>query len=206
MTQLVFGEVFLVALAAGMSPGPDFLVVMRNGLGFGLRAGLATALGIAFALTVHVTYTIAGFAVVLAHYPAVFAAIRVLGACYLAYLGVQAVRARAGAAVEETGREHGRKTFGTGVRDGFLCNLLNPKAPLFFLAVFGQFLSAATPAWARWTYGLEVVLAVGGWFVALSFIVDRRWFRASYARWSVWVDRAFGVLLLTCAARILADL
>jgi threonine/homoserine/homoserine lactone efflux protein len=50
------------------------------------------------------------------------------------------------------------------------------------------------------------VVAIGGWFVALSFIIDRRWFRTQYARWSVWIDRVFGVLLLGFGARILAAL
>ena len=202
----MFGEVFLVALAAGMSPGPDFFVVMRNSLGFGLKVGLATAMGIALALTVHVAYTIAGFAVVLAHYPSAFTAIRLLGAGYLVFLGVQALRSQSNGSAIEFSTERGTKTFGGGLRDGFLCNLLNPKAPLFFLAVFAQFLAATTASWAQWLCGLEAVLVIGGWFVALSFIIDRRWFRTFYVRRSTWIDRSFGALLLACAARIVADL
>ena len=203
---LYFGQVFLIALLADMSPGPDFVVVMRNSLGFGLKVGVASALGIALALVVHVAYTVGGFAFVLVHHPSALLAIRVLGAAYLAWLGLQALRAQGATLAVATSSGVGRKTFGAGVRDGFLCNLLNPKAPLFFLAVFGQFLGPSTPAWAQWVSGLEAIVAIGGWFVALSFIIDRRWFRDRYARWSVWIDRGFGVLLLGCGARILAAL
>jgi threonine/homoserine/homoserine lactone efflux protein len=89
---LYFGQVFLIALLAGMSPGPDFVVVMRNSLGFGLKVGVASALGIALALVVHVAYTVGGFAFILVHHPSALLAIRVLGAAYLAWLGLQASR------------------------------------------------------------------------------------------------------------------
>ena len=201
-----FGEVFLIALVAGMSPGPDFFVVMRNSLGFGLRVGVATALGVALALVVHVAYTVGGFAFVIVRHPEALLAIRVLGAAYLGWLGFQALRARSASLDVAAAASSLGKTFRGGIRDGLLCNLLNPKAPLFFLAVFGQFLGASTPLWAQWVYGIEAVVAIGGWFVALSFIINRQWFRTQYARWSVWIDRAFGVLLLGFGARILAAL
>jgi RhtB (resistance to homoserine/threonine) family protein len=201
-----FGEVFLIALVAGMSPGPDFFVVMRNSLGFGLRVGVATALGVALALVVHVAYTVGGFAFVIVRHPEALLAIRVLGAAYLGWLGVKALRARSDSLDVAAAASSGGKAFGGGIRDGLLCNLLNPKAPLFFLAVFGQFLGASTPLWAQCVYGIEAVVAIGGWFVALSFIIDRPWFRTQYARWSVWIDRVFGVLLLGFGARILAAL
>lgn len=57
----MFIEVFLVGILAGMSPGSDFFVVMRNSLGYSRKAGVATALGIGLALTIHVSYTIWGF-------------------------------------------------------------------------------------------------------------------------------------------------
>lgn len=56
----MFIEVMIVALLAGMSPGPDFFLVTKNSLGYGRKIGVASALGISFALMIHVTYTILG--------------------------------------------------------------------------------------------------------------------------------------------------
>jgi threonine/homoserine/homoserine lactone efflux protein len=80
-------EVFLVGLLAGMSPGPDFFVVLRNSLRFGRHIGVATAIGIGSALMIHITYTVLGFAFLLHQHPALFRLVQGLGALYLFWLG-----------------------------------------------------------------------------------------------------------------------
>jgi threonine/homoserine/homoserine lactone efflux protein len=87
-------EVFIVGLLVGIAPGPDFVVVMKNSLGYGRSAGRATALGIASALVIHVSYTILGFAFILQHYPTLFHLIQLAGAGYLVWLGWHALRSR----------------------------------------------------------------------------------------------------------------
>lgn len=200
----MFLQVFLVGLLAGISPGPDFVVVMRNSLGFGARVGAATALGISMALILHVSYAILGFALLLASYPAVYHFIQVLGAAYLAWLGYGALKAGAADSTVNApllAAQAGHSVW-QGIRDGFFCNVLNPKAPLFFLSIFSQFITPATPEWVRWIYGLEVVVAVGGWFAFLSYVIDSERFRLTYSRYEVWVNRLLGVILLYFALRI----
>jgi RhtB (resistance to homoserine/threonine) family protein len=205
----MYFEVFLVGLLAGISPGPDFVVVLKNSLGFGRRAGKATAFGIAAALIFHVSYTVLGFALILHKLPGLFRFIQVLGATYLIWLGWNGLRSRGSDLKEDNGVTGeaflGDKNFGEGFRDGFLCNLLNPKAPLFFLSIFAQFLTAGTPGWVRWIYGLETIMAVGGWFILLSFIITSLRFRRVYGRYRHWFDRALGLVLLFFAIRILGS-
>jgi RhtB (resistance to homoserine/threonine) family protein len=202
-------EVFLVGLLAGISPGPDFVVVLKNSLGFGRRAGKATAFGIAAALIFHVSYTVLGFAIILHKLPGLFRFIQVLGAIYLIWLGWSGLRSRAVALKEDSDGPgeilSGDKSFAESFRDGFLCNLLNPKAPLFFLSIFAQFLTAGTPGWVRWIYGLETIMAVGGWFILLSFIITSLSFRRIYGRYRHWFDRILGAVLLFFAIRILGS-
>jgi threonine/homoserine/homoserine lactone efflux protein len=62
-------EVFIVGILAALSPGPDFVVVTKNSLGIGRKFGIATALGIASALIVHITYTVLGFTIILEKSP-----------------------------------------------------------------------------------------------------------------------------------------
>lgn len=205
----MYVEVFLVGLLAAISPGPDFVVVMKNSLNYGARAGVATALGISTALVIHVTYTILGFALILQKYPAVFQIIQLLGALYLMWLGLNAIRPQPGGAVETIADSSGvneGKQFGAGFRDGFLCNALNPKAALFFLSIFSQFLTPETPEWVRWIYGLENVAAVGLWFMFLAHVIALERFQRFYRNYVQWFNFLLGSALLYFAGRIIISL
>ncbi len=199
-------QVFIVGLLAGISPGPDFFIVMKNGLGFGRRAGIASALGIGTALAVHASYTILGIALVLQRYPVAFKTVQVAGAAYLAYLGIRTIAstfARGNAEISgEEAKRLGSKGFSSGFRDGFLCNILNPKAFLFFLSIFTQFMTPGTPHWTEWIYGLEVVVSIGGWFVLLAAMISTPFFLSAYSRCRKWFERVFGIVLIFFAAKI----
>jgi RhtB (resistance to homoserine/threonine) family protein len=139
-TQVV---AFAAAIGLGaMSPGPDFAVVVRQAVTSGRRAGLATAAGVAVGILVWVLAATTGVAALLAASAVAFTVVKVIGAGYLLYLGVRALRAaarRAGATAEPaTGRA---PTTGVAAfRSGLLCNVLNPKAAVFFVALMPQFL------------------------------------------------------------------
>jgi RhtB (resistance to homoserine/threonine) family protein len=188
-----------------MSPGPDLFIVMKNSLGYGKKIGIASAIGIAAALFIHVSYTIFGLALILQQYICVFNMIQISGACYLAYLGIQAMISTFSDKeinIECSEIIYDSKTFSQGFKNGFLCNILNPKAFLFFLSIFSQFITSSTPSWVAWTYGLEVVVAMGGWFVVLSVIISSRFFSQIYNKCRKWIDRLFGALLLYFAYKI----
>lgn len=204
----MFAQVFLVGLLSGISPGPDFAVVMRNSLCNGRKTGMASALGIGTALGIHVTYTVLGFAVVLQHSPVLFRLIQLLGAAYLIWLGQRAFRTKKSNHGLDGVVCHpvGDRSFRVGFRDGFICNILNPKAALFFLSIFSQFLTPETPAWVQWVYGAEIMVAVGGWFVLLSIMISSRRFRDLYGAYSYWIDRALGTILLFFGLRIVVGL
>lgn len=201
----MFLEVFLIGILAGISPGPDFFVVMKNSLENGKRVGIASALGVGSALFLHASYTILGLALVIQTYVYIFKFIQILGACYLAYLGIQAIISTFSGKdmeFEYAKTRHEDKTFFQGFNNGFLCNILNPKAFLFFLSIFSQFISPTTPHWMAWVYGLEVVVAVAGWFVFLSIVVSTNRFQQIYNKSRKLVDRFFGGILLYFAYKI----
>lgn len=204
---MLFVEVFIVGILAALSPGPDFFVVMKNSLGFGCRIGIATALGVAFALVIHITYTVLGFTYIMEKVPSIFTAIKLVGSLYLAWLGWQAIRSmpQHGHSQANHQKANGNKTFRQGFREGFFCNVLNPKAALFFLSVFSQFISVDTGNWVRWVYGSEIVVAVGSWFVLLSVIISYRKFRDFYDRYNYWFDRCLGSILLYFAVVIVVS-
>jgi RhtB (resistance to homoserine/threonine) family protein len=200
----MFIEIFLIGILSGLSPGPDFFLVMKNSLGFGRRIGIATALGVASALFFHVTYTVLGFTYIIEKIPSVFIAIKIAGALYLLWLGFHAIRsAKQNKEQEKQGLKiNENKNVKQGFREGFICNVLNPKAALFFLSIFSQFISADTASWVRWAYGTEIVIAVGLWFIFISTVISYQKFRHYYERYSHWFDRCLGAILIYFAVFI----
>ncbi|GGU96452.1 lysine transporter LysE [Streptomyces albospinus] len=173
-------------VAAGMVtlPGADFAVVVRNALD-SRRAGVATAVGVAGGLLVHTALAAAGLAAVLVAVPALFGAVQLLGGAYLLYLGIRALtavlrRPAAPAAVPPAvpaavlaGPAPGPGALRM-LRQGFLTNALNPKAPVLFLSLLPQFVPAGAPALPRTLLLAAMVVAMAlVWFPAVALLVDR---------------------------------
>ena len=205
----MFLEVFVIGILTGMSPGPDFLMVMRNSLTHGKNIGIATAGGIGAALIFHATYTVLGLTLVIQSYIWLFEILQVLGAAYLAYLGIGGIRslfqAQKLAITTETEPPVEPKNLWQGFKNGFLCNLLNPKAFLFFLGIFSQLFSPDTAKWIEWIYAFEIVLATSLWFVFLSVFISIDFFRRIYERTQKAIDGIFGGILMYFSYRIVKD-
>ncbi|MGW4839017.1 LysE family translocator [Streptomyces globisporus] len=183
-------------VAAGMValPGADFTVVVRNALA-SRTAGLASAFGVAGGLLVHTALAVAGLAAVLVTMPVLFRTVQLLGGAYVLYLGLSALYAlRRRPAQDASGTPSGTpsgapdgeperpapREFGRALRQGFLTNALNPKAPVLFLSLLPQFVPDGRPPLPRTLLlaALVVVLALI-WFPAVALLVDRlgRWLR-----------------------------
>jgi threonine/homoserine/homoserine lactone efflux protein len=153
---------FVVAgLVLNLTPGPDLLYITARSLGQGWRGGAASACGIAAGCIVHTAAAVLGISVLLRASPLAYDALRLLGAAYLIYLGVQALRTKAGAnGIAELPPTPLSRVFW----QGFATNVLNPKVALFFLAFLPQF---ADPA--RGAFELQVVV------LGLIFIANGLW-------------------------------
>ncbi|WP_329164944.1 LysE family translocator [Streptomyces sp. NBC_01717] len=181
-----------IGVAAGMValPGADFTVVVRNALASRV-AGVATALGVAGGLLVHTALAVAGLAAVLVTVPALFRTVQILGGAYVLYLGISALHAARrrttdGGSDADSGSDAGRagRPSVTGarraLRQGFLTNALNPKAPVLFLSLLPQFVPDGQPPVPRTLLlATVVVLLALIWFPAVALLVDRlgRWLR-----------------------------
>ena len=120
----------LVAAVVIVSPGPDFALTVHNTVARGRRAGMATSLGVVSGQLLWGVATAAGLAALLVASRPAFTALRFVGAAYLIWLGVQALRGRSHAAP---------KRRGSGFRQGFLSNAGNPKMAIFFTSLLPQF-------------------------------------------------------------------
>ena len=149
VTWATYGTFVVFAAVVVIAPGPDFAVVVRNSLARGRAAGFFTSLGVVVSCLVQGTLAAFGVGVVIARSQPLFLAIRWAGVAYLCYLGVQALlSARRGTAVA-AGRHapaRPRAQRLAALRQGFLCNITNPKVLAFYLSVLPQFLGhAGTP-------------------------------------------------------------
>jgi threonine/homoserine/homoserine lactone efflux protein len=184
-----------------LSPGPDFLIVVRNSVGHARGHAMATVAGIAVGLGVQTALIALGVGALPGQ---AIRAIALAGAAFLAWLGVRALLAPAPAGSETVLRSAGSQGR-SGFMEGLVCNLTNPKAFLFFVGVFAQFLRPSSPP--VWRIALPVVI-VGHGLVMWSLVVlalqsgpvARKLARAQH-----WLPRCFGLALLGFAALILFE-
>jgi threonine/homoserine/homoserine lactone efflux protein len=156
----------LVTIPVLLMPGPDLLLVLRNSAIGGRHGGAATAAGTVTGLLVHATGAALGLSALLAASAEAFTVVKLIGAGYLLYMGVQSLRAAAarahdvGAGPTGTAAEQlGRQAF----RQGLLTNVLNPKIAAFFLAFLPQFVTPATSATAQ-------TALLGAIFITMSVV------------------------------------
>jgi RhtB (resistance to homoserine/threonine) family protein len=201
-------EFLAIALAhalAVMSPGPDFALVLRQSLVLGRGPAVWAAVGIGSGILMHVGYSLLGVGLLVRTSDTLFLALKLGGAGYLAWLGYLSLRSRPREAMATTsGRPPVVKTMTVGAawRRGFLTNLLNPKATLFFIALFSLGINPATPRWVQAGYGLWMALATAAWFTLVAVVFARERVRSAFVRGGHWIDRAMGVVFLGFAASL----
>ncbi len=201
-----FAVLSVVHLLAAASPGPDFAYVTRQSLVHGRRAGLLASGGIALGLSIHIVYSAAGLAAVIAHSAHWMTAIKLIGGAYLLYLGIMGLRSRK-VTGPASGNGNGRDLPASAWRQvlgGFLCNAFNPKAPIYFLALFTVVLSPDLPAPTLIIYGAWIMLLQWLWFSLVALVFAHPRVRDRLFRVRHWIDRAFGIAMIALGIRVLA--
>lgn len=192
---------------ATISPGPDFVMTVRNSLVYSRRAGVFTAFGFGLGVLVHVAYTVLGIAALIAQSILVFNIIKFAGAAYLIYVGTQALRSRGmgQAAVQEAlTAETGQKTLSdkAALLSGFLTGVLNPKTSLFFLAIFSQIIRVDTPVAWLVTYGVTCSVIITIWFSSVAFALTQERVRGVFLKAGKWIDRTCGALMIALGIKV----
>ncbi|HKW59177.1 MAG TPA: LysE family translocator [Candidatus Dormibacteraeota bacterium] len=192
-----------VSLLLAVTPGPDMAVVTKNALAHGRRGVILTTSGIALALIVWVTATAVGLSALLRASGGVLLALKIVGAFYLAYLGVRALL--------ESRRRPGDLLAGAPpaapahavFRQGFLSAISNPKLGVFFVTFLPQFVLPGQAVLPR-LLELGVVFAVIGWtwMNVYGLFVTRLRKVITAPRVRQWMQRATGVVLLGFGARL----
>jgi threonine/homoserine/homoserine lactone efflux protein len=172
----------LVAFVLIAIPGPNVLFVISRSLMLGRAAGLGTAVGGQIGVYTQVVAVAFGVGALVERSVTLFALIKLAGAGYLIYLGVQAIRHRRSlqAALD---RAVERRSIARIVRDGFVVGVSNPKAIVFFVAVLPQFIDRSAG------HVPVQMLSLGAVFLAIAVLMDGSWaLAAGSAR--AWIARS----------------
>lgn len=181
--------------AATLTPGPAVLATMSVGLRSGALAGTWTGAGVATANIIWIALSVAGLSAVMAASPALFLALKWAGAAYLVYLGLRLLlrRSRAADAVAPGRPAPLRAAF----TRGFIVQITNPKAVIFFGALFPQFITPGHVSLAQYLI-LTVTLFAIEWLVLTGYgLVAAQGSRLKGgARWATVTEKTSGALMI----------
>lgn len=194
---------------AVVAPGPDFAVTIRQSVRFGRVVGLCTAIGIGAGISVHVLYTLLGVGALMHTTPWLLNVAKVVGGAYILYLGVSLLRSKPKTSIEgsDVGNDQAqRQTLPKAFMTGFLTNATNPKATLFFLAIFTTVISASTPLKVQALYGVWMCCVNALWFVIVALFFSSPRVRLLFMRMGHWFERTMGVILILFAGRLILSM
>jgi RhtB (resistance to homoserine/threonine) family protein len=158
--QLDLAPFLAISVLPILIPGPDTAVVTKNALIGGRRLGVAAAIGVSIGLVIWTTAAALGVAALLKASDVAFNALKIAGAVYLVWIGVQMLRARNTVAAP-SGQPAGRGHSIRAIRQGLLSDLGNPKIAVFFTSFLPQFVHGNGSAFGP-------LLLLGGIFAALT--------------------------------------
>jgi threonine/homoserine/homoserine lactone efflux protein len=170
------------AFALIVIPGPSVLFVISRGVALGRRAAVATVLGNAAGAYAQVVVVALGLGALIERSATLFTAVKLVGAAYVVYLGVQAIRhrERLASVIDAATAPRGRRRI---LREGFVVGVTNPKAAVFMAAVLPQFTDPA-----RGHVPIQL-LVLGLVFVAIALVSDSIWGLAAGSARS-WLGRS----------------
>jgi len=203
--ELVHGLLLVTGVhtLAAASPGPDFVLVSRQTLVNGKRAGLLCSLGISLGLSIHIIYSVLGLATVIASSADLLWLLKICGGGYLVYLGSKGLRAKPVAEKTTAAPVASHRSPLKYVGTGFVCNALNPKAPIYFVSLFTIVLSPAMPLFQLVIYGVWIMLIQLIWFSLVASLLAYPVINRLFQRAGHWIDRVLGGAMIALGIKVL---
>lgn len=202
-----FWEGFLIVgmvhLLAAMSPGPDFVLVTKESLTQGKRAGLLCALGISLGLSVHIIYSAFGLATIIAHSSDILFVIKIIGGSYLIYLGYKSITLRYENPTCNVSIT--RQSSLNIIKTGILCNVFNPKAPLYFVSLFTIVLSPKLPLYQLIIYGIWIMFIQFAWFSIIALTLSSQKIQKRFLAFNKYINYILGGAMIALGVKVLSS-
>jgi len=196
----IFITVAVAHFLALLSPGPDFVLVVKSAIKNEGKNAIGIALGIASANALYIGLCLVGVGSILAASVSVMIALKVIGGLFLIYLAVQALRARKSSyeqlnIADSATANSSKSTFLTEFLTGFMSGILNPKNLLFYLSLFTVVLTPEVGFAFKLGLGIWMTAVVFLWDVSIIFILSTRTMRSKFTKSAYYIDKVTGVLL-----------
>lgn len=194
-------SVATICILGAVSPGPSLAVVLRHTLMGGRTNGCIAAIAHSVGIGLYALLALSGLAILITASPEVFRVFQWAGAAYLVWLGIKGLMASAHGrnSIEKRGTTSG------AIRDGFLVAFLNPKIAVFLIALFSQVIGVDTSWPERFLYATTAWLIDMLWYLVVAWLFSNPRWLESLQRRAVWFERAFGLVLLALAARLVYE-
>ena len=195
-----------VATLLVISPGPNGFLIAKTVPLSGHRAGLANVAGFVAAFYVHGTLSIYGISILLVQSANAFFVFKILGATYLIWLGVKALRNAVSqnsvAHNSEPELQHEPVSTKGAFFEGFLTNTLNPKVSMFYLAAFPQFMTTDGSAFSAYSLVTAHAIVNVVWFSAMVFTLSKINSATNHPKFKIWLNSVTGVVFIGFGAKL----
>lgn len=198
---MIITPIHLLALA---TPGPDFVLVSQQTLSKGKKAGLMCSVGIVLGISIHLVYSALGLAVIIANSPTILWVIKISGGGFFIYLGLISFRTNSSEKLKQSPVNTATHSSLKSAGIGFLGNLLNPKAPLYFISLFTVVLSPDMPLRHLALYGAWMIVLELAWFSAVVTVLTLPKVNSKYRDFGPRIDRALGATLIVLGIIVIA--
>jgi len=191
------------AVLLNLAPGPDIAFILGQTVRGGRRSGFAAMFGIWTGAFGHVLMAAAGLSAVLATSAVAFSVVKWVGAAYLIWLGISALRAGSGSFISQSDKRGAR--FFQIFRQGVLVAVLNPKVAIFFLAFLPQFVVAgAGPVWAQlFLHGSLIIFVAAVIEPPLVLLGEKLTTKLRNSdRFGLWLNRSLGSIFIALGVRL----
>ena len=198
----IIGTVTIIHLLAVISPGPDFIMACKNSLTYSRRIGIWTAVGFGGGIAVHIFYSLAGLALIISKSILLFNVIKFLGAGYLIYIGLKSILSKSSKI--ELNKYHKKEdiTRFSAIRTGFLTNVLNPKATLFFLSLFTLVISPKTPLSVISIMSVIMIINTVLWFSLVAIFLTQKRIHSIFEKFQNVFNKTLGGLLIALGIKV----
>lgn len=191
-----------VHLLAVISPGPDFVMITRNSLMYSRKIGIYTAVGLGLGILVHVVYSLVGIGLLIAKSVLVFNLIKFLGAAYLIYIGYKSLTSKSSNLDLQNQKHKADLSAWTAIKIGFLTNITNPKATLFFLSLFTLVIDPNTPMFVKIFMGTEMSIVTSLWFILVAYLVSHPLIKNRLNKVQHFSEKFIGVVLIGLGIKV----
>ena len=203
----IFFAVAVAHFLALLSPGPDFVLVVKSAMKGHRKNAIGVALGIATANAVYIGLCLVGVGAILAASVSLMMALKIIGGLFLLYLAFHALKAPKSAYRELSvtsvnNTELVKISFIEECITGFMSGILNPKNLLFYLSLFTVALTPEVSLGFKILLGVWMTLIVFCWDVAIIYLLSKQTVRNKFTRLSFYIDKATGVILGTIGFNI----